>query len=67
MEAIAVVWARDSSGPTRIMSVVKRNEWILDMFKRKFIGLNEWLDMAVGGRQVGCREGRSKDESQILA
>lgn len=49
---------------TRIMPVGERSEWILDMFSRKCIGLDGWLDMVVRDRNLGFREGRIKDKSQ---
>lgn len=49
---------------TRIMSVGDRNEWILDTFRSKLIGLDGWLEVVMGDRKLGYREGRIKDESQ---
>ena len=38
------------------MPIGERNEWILDMFRRKYVGLDGWLNMVVEDRKLGFRE-----------
>lgn len=54
MEAITIGVGKDTVvAPTRVMPVGDRNEWILDTFKRKLIGLDWWLEMVMVARKLG--------------